>query len=51
MFSLYIIVKQKQTKSNKGFNFDNKYFYQNLDDFRQSPKKQNNEKTTLARGF
>ena len=36
IFSLYIIVKQKQSKSNNGFNFDNKYFSQNLDDIRKS---------------
>ena len=36
IFSLYVVIKQKQTKSNKGFNFDKKYFSQNLDDFRKS---------------
>ena len=36
IFSVYVFVKQKQTKRNKGFNFDNKYFSQNLDDFRKS---------------
>ena len=36
IFYLYVIVKQNQTKSNKGFNFENTYFSQHLDDFRKS---------------
>ena len=58
VFSLYIIVKQKQTKSNKGLNLDNKYFSQNLDDFRKSmqniywlSKKQNKLEDNSCKGI